>query len=110
MATLDFKTRLIEDLKDPREAAAFLQAAILEGDADSLLVALRTLAQAKGGLSMLAKKTGINRVHLYRMLAKGGNPSFKNVVTILQALGISVDFGARKIPASRAKKPLAAAR
>jgi probable addiction module antidote protein len=92
MAGLDLEKELHESLKDPKEAAAYLQAAILEADPDNWLIALRTLAQAKGGLSLLAQKTGLHRVHLYRMLGKGGNPTFKNVLAILTALGVQVNF------------------
>lgn len=101
---LKFNDELMESLKDPKEASAYLQAALLEGDADSLLIAMHTLARAKGGLSLLAKKTGIHRVHLYKMLGKGGNPSFKNMIVVLEALGVKVDFSARQIGPVRAKK------
>src|SRR6266446_1357090 len=97
MTPLDFNDELLESLKDPREASAYLQAALIEGDAEILLIALRTLAQAKGGLALLAKKTGIHRVHLYKMLGKDGNPSFKNMLAVLEALGVKVDFSMREI-------------
>lgn len=96
MATLNFDDYLLESLKNPKEASAYLQAALMEGDSDTLLIALRTLAHAKGGLALLAQKTGIHRVHLYKMLGKGGNPSFKNIMTVLQALGVEVDFSVRR--------------
>jgi probable addiction module antidote protein len=105
MTFRDFNEDLLESLRDPKEAAAYLQAALVENDPDTLLTALRTLAKVKGGLSMLAQKTGLHRVHLYRMLAKGGNPSFKNTLSILQALGVRICFEqVRKAPGRNASR------
>jgi probable addiction module antidote protein len=92
MRELDFEKELLKSLQDPQEAAAYLQAAILEADPDNWLIALRTLAKAKGGLALLAQKTGLHRVHLYRMLGKEGNPTFKSMIAILQALGVQIKF------------------
>jgi probable addiction module antidote protein len=89
---LDFNEELRKSLNDPKEAAAYLQAARMEADADSWLIALQTLAQVKGGLTLLSKKTGINRVHLYRMLGKSGNPTFRNVLAILKSLSVDIKF------------------
>ena len=98
---LNFYEELLRSLRDPKEAAAYLEAAFLENDAENWLIALGTLAQAKGGLTLLSKKTGIHRVHLYRMLGKDGNPSFKNVVSVLDALGVKISFN---IPKSAVRK------
>ena len=100
---LKFEDYLLEKLKDPREAAAYLQAAILDGEADALLLAVGAIAKAKGGIAWLSKKTGLDRVHLYRLLGTEGNPSFRNMMTILEALGIKVDFSARKIGPAKTK-------
>lgn len=96
--SLDFEEDLRRQLQDPKEAAAYMQAALMEGDAETLLIALQTLAQVKGGLSALAKKTGLHRVHLYRMLGKQGNPSFKNFLAIVEALGLHMEFKAPSLP------------
>jgi probable addiction module antidote protein len=110
MATRRFQTYLLEKLEDPRDAAAYLRVAVEDGDPDTLLMALQTLAKAKGGLALLAKKTGLHRVHLYRMLDKGGNPSFKNTLSILEALGLRISFETNtKHPARQAHQRHAAA-
>ena len=72
-----YQEDLIEALKDPKEAAAYLNAAIEEGDRKVFLLALRNVAQAHGGMSQIAKKTHLKRESLYRMLSKKGNPEIK---------------------------------
>lgn len=48
--SVPYEPRLIASLKDPREAAAYLEAAIEDGDQGVLMLALRHVAQAQGGL------------------------------------------------------------
>ena len=40
------------------------------------------------GPSKVARASGINRVTLYRMLSKDGNPSLKNLVALFKAINI----------------------
>ncbi len=49
-----------------------------------LLLVVKTLGAAK-----IAKAAKINRVTLYRMLGKGGNPGIKNLMSLLKVLGVS---------------------
>jgi DNA-binding phage protein len=44
-----YQEDLVNALKDPREAAAYLNAAIEEGDRAVFLLALRNVAEAQGG-------------------------------------------------------------
>ena len=46
----EYQKDLIEALKDPTEAAAYLNVALEEGDKDALLLALRNIAEANGGM------------------------------------------------------------
>lgn len=46
-----YQEDLIEALKDPQEAAAYLNAAIEEGDRTLFLLALRNVAEAHGGMT-----------------------------------------------------------
>lgn len=89
--TTSYEDRLLVDLKDPVESAAYLEAALAEfqedGHIDALLLALRHLAQAQGGLTSLAQKTHLNRQALYRALSPVGNPRLLTLTAILHALG-----------------------
>jgi len=72
--TSSYHDDLISFLKTPKEADLYLQIAIEEyheeGDTDALLLALRNIAEAKGGLSQLAQSTHLNRQNLYKILSK----------------------------------------
>lgn len=80
----------------PEEVDDFLQAALEvyeeEQDQVALLLALRHVVKAKGGMTELAKKTGIARENLYRMLAPTGNPTIKTLQSILNAFGYALSF------------------
>ena len=86
--TTTYQEDLIESLKDPEEAAAYLNAAIEEGDRAVFLLALRNVAKARGGMTSIAEKTGLNRESLYRMLSKKGNPEIESIYVLLHAVGL----------------------
>lgn len=92
--TRSYEEWLIEHLKDPEEAQAYLEAALEEyekdGDTTALLLALRGVAQAQGGVGKLAKRTGMSRQHLHDILASKHNPRLDNLLSILSALGFRV--------------------
>jgi probable addiction module antidote protein len=79
---------LIERLSDPREAAAYLDAALEEGDRPAFLLAIRNVIDALGGMSQIARRTGLNRENLYRVLSKQGNPELNSLEKLLKALGL----------------------
>ena len=78
-------------LMDPDRARGYLELALEElqedGDMEAFLTALRSVAQAQGGIAHLAEQTGINRQHLYRALSKNGNPKLGTLSLILRGLG-----------------------
>lgn len=78
---------LDEDLKDPAEAAGYLNACLEDGDPEVFLLALRDVARARGGVAKLAEATELNREHLYRMLSQNGNPELRSLEALLDALG-----------------------
>ena len=86
--TISYQKDLIEALKDPCEAAAYLNAAIEEGDRATFLLALRNVAEACGGMAALAEKTQLSRESLYRTLSNRGNPEIKSLNAILHAMGL----------------------
>lgn len=92
----DYQEDLIQSLKNSREAAAYLNAAIGEGDRELFLLALRNIAEAQGGVSAIAEKAHLNRENLYRMLSKKGNPEIKSLLTLLSAMGLRLTVKAQK--------------
>ena len=74
-------------LKDPKEALMYLDAALEDEDKRVFLLALKDVAQARGGMVSLSRRSSLNRENLYRALSLGGNPSFLGLGAILNALG-----------------------
>lgn len=87
-ASVPYEPRLLERLKNPREAAAYLEAAIEEGDEAGLMLALRHVAQALGGVAAIARKSKLTREATYRILSESGNPELKSLTAILAAAGL----------------------
>ncbi len=89
--TRDYQEALLEALKDPEEAKAYLEVALEEyeedNDKEAFLLALRNVAEAQGGLSALARRTNLNRQNLYRALSPRGNPRLHTIGAILHGLG-----------------------
>jgi probable addiction module antidote protein len=84
-----YKETLLQRLRDPEEAAAYLDAALEEGDKDVFLLALRDVAEARlGGIGELAQQAGLNRESLYRTLSEQGNPELASLDKLLHALGL----------------------
>jgi probable addiction module antidote protein len=84
-----YKEGLLERLKDPQEAAAYLDAALEDGDTEVFLLALRDVAEARlGGMTTLAQQTGLNRETLYRTLSEKGNPELVSLDKLLHAVGL----------------------
>ncbi|MCF6767384.1 putative addiction module antidote protein [Thiotrichales bacterium 19S11-10] len=96
--TSNYHEKLIESLCDKKEAVAYLEVALEEyeadGDSHAFMLALKHVVEAQGGIGILAKKTGLDRTHLYRVLSSQGNPRFLTLGHILKALGFKLSVSA----------------
>ena len=90
-----YKEHLLEQLQDPDEAAAYLNAALQDDDPQSFLLAMRDIAEAQGGMTRLAKDADLNRENLYRALSMNGNPRFFNLIAVLDAFGLELSIHPR---------------
>jgi probable addiction module antidote protein len=86
----DYEKDLNELLKDPEFAAGYLTAAIDEDDRDALLLAMRRVAQAMGGMAAVAERAHIKRENLYRTLSRKGNPELRTFHNIIHGLGLKL--------------------
>jgi len=86
-----FDEYLHEVLKDPTEAAHYLNAVIEENDPALLMLALSQVARAHG-MSQMAKRTSLSRMGLYKSLSKTGNPELKTFLRLLKASGLQLSF------------------
>jgi probable addiction module antidote protein len=84
----NYQDYLIETLKDPEEAAGYLNAALSGGDIRVFLLALQNVVQAQGGVTMLSEKTHKSRTSLYKSLSEDGNPYLKSANELLTAMGM----------------------
>jgi probable addiction module antidote protein len=75
----------------PRFAAEYLKAAMEETDEpEVLLIALRHIAEARGGLAKVAKAAGIERESLYKALSAHGNPRLSTIIGVMKAVGLKL--------------------
>lgn len=82
--------------ESPENAVGYLETALEEyendGDVKALMLAIQRVAEVKGGMTELAKKTGLNRQNLYRIFSNQVSPRFNTLSKILNALGYTVSI------------------
>jgi len=86
------ESSLVKDLKDPEFAAAYLENVLQEGSVNAFLIALRSVADANGGIGQIAKTTALGRESMYKTLSEDGNPQFVTIYSILKALGLKLSI------------------
>lgn len=87
--------------KDPDFATAYLNHVLLEGSQEDLLLALRYMSEAFGGIASLANRAGLNPKTLYRTLSARGNPELRSLSALLRAMGMTLAVQPLERPASR---------
>ena len=80
--------RAADFLRSEKEIAAYIEAMLADGEPRAVPIALRTVADAMGGMAALADKTGLSRETLYRTLSEKGNPRLDTLTVILAAFGL----------------------
>jgi probable addiction module antidote protein len=91
----EFKTELIEKLKNPKFAEHYLNAVFEDGSREEILLALRDVCEARG-MSNLARKTKLNRKSLYVALSPKGNPTLATLLSLLSQSGLRLSVQASK--------------
>jgi probable addiction module antidote protein len=84
-----------EHLKDDADMAAYLEAALEDGDPALVAAALGDIARAKG-MSTVARETGLGRESLYKALSAEGNPEFSTILKVVKALGLRLHADAAR--------------
>lgn len=75
--------------------AAYLEAALQEGDSALIAAALGDIARAKG-MGQIARDTGLGRESLYKALSAEGNPEFATIMKVIAALGLQLQASPSK--------------
>ncbi len=94
--------------EDPEFAAEYLNQVLEDGDQKELMLALRRIAEAFGGVAQLAKKTNLHAKTLYRTLSPQGNPELKSLTALLKAMGMRIAVEPIKSPVKRPARRRAA--
>ena len=78
-----------EQLKTPKEIAAYLDAWFEEApeDASGIARALGDIARAKG-VTQVARDAELSRKSLYKAFGENGNPSFAIALKVARAVGV----------------------
>lgn len=73
---------------DPGLALEVINSILEDGDQAELLIVLRQMAQAFGGVQAVAEQAHLNPTQLYRTLSPKGNPALSSLSAILKAMGL----------------------
>lgn len=71
----------------PEAVAAYLEAALEDGDAQIIAATLGDIARSKG-MAIIAERTGLAREALYKSLSADGNPRLTTLLGVLKAMGL----------------------
>lgn len=100
MSNLNYKKGLYNRLNNLEYAAAYLKACLsdsVNSDTNSFLLALKDVVLANSSVQKTAKASGISRGHLHTILSlKSANPTIDTLCSILDSLGIEIDFKVSK--------------
>jgi len=91
-ASISHDEAMVRQLRDdPEFAAEYLRAALEDTDEPRvLLVALRRVAESRGGIAKVAKAAGVERESLYRALSANGNPRLSTLAAVAKAMGLKL--------------------
>jgi len=87
---------------DPEYAVLLLNSILEDGDQGELLVVLRQLAGAFGGVPAIAAQAQLNPTQLYRTLSAEGNPALSSLSAILKAMGLRLAVLPMNAPSAHA--------
>lgn len=74
---------------DPALAAALINDILADGaDQQELMIAMRQMAKAFGGVPSVAEQAHLNKTQLYRTLSPTGNPALSTLSAVLRVMGL----------------------
>ena len=90
----------VDHLETEEDMAAYLEAALEDGDSALILAVLGDIARAKG-MTAIALNAGLGRESLDKALSPDGNPGFATVLKVVQALGLQLHAAPARGSANR---------
>jgi len=92
----NYKEHLIEKLKDPVYASAYLNACLEESfetkNMGIFQLAVRDVVEAHGGMGEISSKMEVSRESFYRSLSQKGKARFSTLVSAIKACGLELEF------------------
>ena len=85
------KFDIIEHLHDQETIAAYLDAALEDGDPAVIAAALGDVARARG-MTKVASEAGVTREALYKALSENGDPRLTTLLGVTKALGVRLSI------------------
>lgn len=73
---------------DPAYAVQLLNSILEDGEQRELLITLRQMTKAFGGVQTVAETANLSATQLYRTLSPNGNPVLSSLSAILRAMGL----------------------
>lgn len=83
-----YHEKLIQDLKNPLEAAVYIEVVLEEGNPKMLSKALKNVIEARGGVDRLSAQVKELYNKLDQMLLEKGEIEFYSLNSLLDALGL----------------------
>jgi len=87
--TQTFSWDVAEYLETKEDMAAYLEAALEDGDPTLVVAALRDIARSQG-MTDLARETGLESETLNQALSSEGNLELATLLKMIQALGLKL--------------------
>ncbi len=88
----EFKDTIQKELRNPEFAIAYLNDVLASGDKKAFLIALKNVIDAQGDITAFAKAADTPRQNIYRMLSEEGNPTYDNLTSIFNAMGVQMQL------------------
>ncbi len=82
-----YEASLLERLREPAEAAAYIDAVLETGDQAALLLALRQVAGAHG-MAEVARRAELGETTCFETLASDGTTTLATLTAVLHAVGL----------------------
>ncbi|NEP13026.1 MAG: transcriptional regulator [Symploca sp. SIO2C1] len=85
-----YQSYLIESLKDPAEAAAYLDAVLEDGDLEHILLALKNVTEARKSLIEASNEPNSDLKNYYQLLSQEEVPRLPVIARLLNELGLKL--------------------
>lgn len=90
-----YHSYLIESLKDPAEAAAYLDAVLEDDDLEHILLALKNVAEARRNIVDTANELDSDWENCYQLLVQGKIPTLQAIAILLSKLGLKLSVAVK---------------